>query len=70
MGAIEEFLELIQKPNTIKTYKNSFTRFFKALYGDGDLNDHVERYLSEDRDQDLDFNNILSIMRGLQKQGC
>jgi len=61
MGRVENFLKLYSSMNTRRAYAWSLTEFFKTVYGEneGRLEEHAERYFSENRDYEQDIQNFL-----------
>jgi len=63
MGALS-YLETYSSERTIKTYRTAIHNFLKIVYGEGELEQLVEKYVSEQRDNKIDLQKFLASLNG------
>lgn len=63
MSKLSEFLSLYAKPNTARQYRINLRKFFALIYGQGDVEEQAERYLSEQRDREADLKNFFAAIK-------
>jgi integrase len=59
-GKIAKFMRMHKKASTYYIYTGVLKCYFKTFYGEGDLEEQAERYLSEERDYYDDVERYLS----------
>lgn len=63
MGRLEKFFETYENRNTIRGYRLALKKFFGAIYGEGNLEEHAERYFGERRNYEDDVKGFYSFIK-------
>jgi len=66
LSKIESFLKTFNSKSTVRAYRWALSRFFESVYGHNEtsLEEHAEKYLSEDRDYEEDLEGFLANING------
>jgi len=66
LSKIESFLKTFNSKSTVRAYRWALSRFFESVYGHNEtsLEEHAEKYLSEERDYEEDLEGFLANING------